>query len=117
MHEAVRRRIPGEGGSTVRRLMMRPIRTHLANAAQPPSPALAAHAAPEPAPDAGRTGDLDRLRMEVLLMKAALAAERRESDALRTCLGLADSETLTPEVRAERERWATLVGRLIHGLT
>lgn len=117
MHEALRRRGTGEGGSTVRRLMTRPIRTHIASAAQPRPPVLATPAAtPEPDP-AGRAGDLDLLRMEVLLMKAALAAERRESEALRTCLGLAESETLSPEARAERERWAALVGRLIHGLT
>ncbi len=56
-----------------------------------------------------------RLRMEVLMMKAALAAERRESEALRSSLGLSAADTLGDEARAERERWAGLVGRLIHG--
>jgi hypothetical protein len=48
------------------------------------------------------------------MMKAALAAERRESEALRSSLGLAGAETLGEEARAVRARWAALVERLIH---
>jgi hypothetical protein len=58
--------------------------------------------------------DLVRLRLEVAMMKAALAAERRESEALRSSLGLAGVETLGEEARAVRARWAALVERLIH---
>jgi len=118
MTEAHRRREPGSGGSAVRRLMARPIRAHIAGAAQPQMPALKAEAtAPVPAPAAPgpETGDVARLRMEVLMMKAALAAERRESEALRTSLGLGEAQHLGDEARAERDRWAALVGRLIHG--
>nr|WP_245517433.1 hypothetical protein [Methylorubrum sp. Q1] len=67
----------------------------------------------EPEADAAEA-DLARLRLEVAVMKAALAAERRESEALRTSLGLADAETLSEEARAVRARWAALVERLIH---
>ena len=114
MNEAHRRREPGSGGSAVRRLMARPIRAHLADAAQP-RPAVPAVREPSPAPSADEAQDLARLRMEVLMMKAALAAERRESEALRSSLGLTAADGLGDEARAERERWAALVGRLIHG--
>ncbi|WP_286134128.1 hypothetical protein [Methylobacterium sp. Leaf123] len=119
--------------------MTRPIHAHLAAAVQPravvaevaaepvtqaPADAVAPIAvdaatdisAPlsvEPEADAGEA-DLARLRLEVAMMKAALAAERRESEALRTSLGLADAETLSEEARAVRARWAALVERLIH---
>ncbi|KQT46580.1 hypothetical protein ASG52_12735 [Methylobacterium sp. Leaf456] len=122
MTEAHRRREPGSGGSAVRRLMARPIRAHIAGAAQPHLSVIRTdEAASIPAPAATvaptlpETDDVARLRMEVLMMKAALAAERRESEALRTSLGLGDAQDLGDEARAERERWAALVGRLIHG--
>lgn len=116
MTEAHRRREPGSGGSAVRRLMARPIRAHIADAAQLRPPVLKMEpAAPAPAAPAPETDDVARLRMEVLMMKAALAAERRESEALRTSLGLGEAQTLGDEARAERDRWAALVGRLIHG--
>ena len=54
------------------------------------------------------------MRLEVAMMKAALAAERRESEALRSSLGLVEAETLSEEARAVRARWAALVERLIH---
>lgn len=135
MIEATRRRSPAPSGSAMRRLMTRPIHAHLAAAVQPRTVAaepvtqapadavvqiVADAPAEAPAPlsfapeaDAGEA-DLARLRLEVAVMKAALAAERRESEALRTSLGLADAETLSEEARAVRARWAALVERLIH---
>ena len=139
MIEATRRRSPAPSGSAMRRLMTRPIHAHLAAAVQPRT--VAAEVAAEPvtqapadavvqivadapaeapaplsfAPEAAAgEADLARLRLEVAVMKAALAAERRESEALRTSLGLADAETLSEEARAVRARWAALVERLIH---
>ncbi len=114
MTEAHRRREPGSGGSAVRRLMARPIRAHIAGAAQPPMPVLKTEAPAPAEPVRPETDDVARLRMEVLMMKAALAAERRESEALRSSLGLGEAD-LGDEARAERDRWAALVGRLIHG--
>ncbi|ABY30427.1 hypothetical protein ASF55_03505 [Methylobacterium sp. Leaf119] len=139
MIEATRRRSPAPSGSAMRRLMTRPIHAHLAAAVQPravvaevaaeavtqaPADAVvqivadAPAEAPAPlsfAPEAAAgEADLARLRLEVAVMKAALAAERRESEALRTSLGLADAETLSDEARAVRARWAALVERLIH---
>ena len=110
MIEATRRRSPAPTGSAMRRLMTRPIHAQLGAAAQPrPAVTEAAVDASDEAVD-----DLARLRLEVMMMKAALAAERRESEALRASLGLAESETLGEEARAVRERWAALVERLIH---
>jgi hypothetical protein len=135
MIEATKRRSPAPSGSAMRRLMTRPIHAHLAVVAQPrtilaePAADLATEAAAQvtadapvehpasPSSEAGTaTGeaDLTRLRLEVAMMKAALAAERRESEALRASLGLAASESLGDEARAVRERWAALVERLIH---
>ncbi len=137
MIEATRRRSPALSGSAMRRLMTRPIHAHLAVAAQPrlvpvEAPADVAEenpadaVAPAPAdPDvvllapsqpeaAGGGAGLTRLRLEVAMMKAALAAERRESEALRSSLGLVEADTLSEEARAVRARWAALVERLIH---
>lgn len=139
MIEATRRRSPAPSGSAMRRLMTRPIHAHLAAAVQPrtvvaevtaepvtqaPADAVVQIVADAPAdvpaplsfePEAAAgEADLARLRLEVAVMKAALAAERRESEALRTSLGLADAETLSEEARAVRARWAALVERLIH---
>ncbi len=124
MIEATRRRSPAPTGSAMRRLMTRPIHAHLAVAAQPravvaeaPEAVTEAPAevpAPLPSTPEADEADLVRLRLEVAMMKAALAAERRESEALRTSLGLADAETLSEEARAVRARWAALVERLIH---
>jgi len=121
MIEATRRRSPAPTGSAMRRLMTRPIHAHLAVAAQPRAVVAEAPEAvteapaevPAPLPSTPEA-DLVRLRLEVAMMKAALAAERRESEALRTSLGLADAETLSEEARAVRARWAALVERLIH---
>lgn len=117
MIEATRRRSPAPNGSAMRRLMLRPLQTHHTGSLSPrPTEADAEDAALEPAEtgtDASST-DLARLRLEVAMMKAALAAERRESQALRASLGLAEPEALGAEARAVRERWAALVERLIH---
>ncbi|MBD8905151.1 hypothetical protein [Methylorubrum zatmanii] len=114
MIEASRRRSPAPTGSAMRRLMTRPIQAHLAGTAQPGSVVAPLPAsAPEPEDD-NAASDLARLRLEVAMMKAALAAERRESEALRASLGLAEPAALGEEARAVRERWAILVERLIH---
>ena len=133
MIEATRRRSPALSGSAMRRLMTRPIHAHLAGTVPPravvaevpsdvvsdtPADDMADEPAQGPAVSTSEPGaaeaDLVRLRLEVAMMKAALAAERRESEALRSSLGLAGVETLGDEARAVRARWAALVERLIH---
>ncbi|MEH3118618.1 MAG: hypothetical protein PGN25_13755 [Methylorubrum populi] len=115
MIEATRRRSPAPNGSAMRRLMMRPLQTHLAGSLPPRAIEAEADDPPPSEPEAdAASADLARLRLEVAMMKAALAAERRESEALRAGLGLAEAETLGEEARAVRTRWAALVERLIH---
>lgn len=106
-------RMRNENGSdAVRRLIARPIRIDLAQS----SPLGAPVAAGDETDDLDRGADAERLRAEVMVMKAVLASERRETAQLRACIGLdADdaAELLTDEARAVRDRWATLVDRLL----
>lgn len=94
--------------SLVRRLMGRPLRV----VAEPESTS-------EPASvvaveQVATSGEVSRLRAEVMVMKAVLGAERREAERLRACLTRMDEpETLTPEARAVRDRWAALVETLL----
>lgn len=119
MAVSARRIENGLGGDALRRLMARPIHVHAARAAEPVRPASAPEPVVEPAPAAGSAreapADLDRLKAEMLVMKAVLAAERRETRTLRTTIGLeAADETLGEEARAVRDRWASLVDRILH---
>ena len=137
MAGTARRIADGLGTDTVRRLMARPIRTHIAGAghhrpgpvieapfAFEPTPlalepaALTAPAAAEPEDDgeayAPPSLEVARLQAELQILKAVICAERREVATLRACYGLGDEEdTLTAEARAMRDRWAALVDRLI----
>ena len=98
--------------SIVRRLMARPLRVVAEMTASVPD---AEHVpAVEPKAD-GSALEVSRLRAEVMVMKAVLGAERREADRLRTCITRMDeSEPLTPEAQAVRDRWAALVDTLLH---
>ncbi|WP_244612401.1 hypothetical protein [Methylobacterium haplocladii] len=59
--------------------------------------------------------DIARLRTEMMLLKAVLQAERTENASLRACVGFDEAdEKLGDEARAVRDRWATLVDRLLH---
>jgi hypothetical protein len=100
----------------VRRLMARPLR-----AAPEPAPAVpqVPVRAPTPleAPPAAASGEVSRLRAEVMVMKAVLGAERREAERLRACISRIDgAEPLTPEAKAVRDRWAALVDHLLNEL-
>lgn len=103
------------GSGTVRRLIARPIRIDLTR----PSPRSAGWAQDLLDRDAAaeqreREAEVERLRTEVEVMKAVLASERRETARLRACLGLDDAaDPATDEVRAVRDRWATLVDRIL----
>lgn len=94
--------------SLVRRLMGRPLRV-VAEPESTSGPAPVTAVVQEAAP-----GEVSRLRAEVMVMKAVLDAERREAERLRACLTRLDApETLTPEARAVRDRWAALVETLL----
>lgn len=109
----------GHGSDTVRRLLARPIRLQATQAARQ---AVIQPTVSEPeaidGPNEGQAEpilDPERLRTEMLLIKAVLQAERRENAQLRACVGLDETdETLGEEARAVRERWAALVDRLLH---
>lgn len=127
----------GLGTDTLRRLIARPIRTHIAGAGYhrpgpafdaplPFEPPVDAEALAEPAPAAAEpeddaeahptaAPDVARLQAELQILKAVISAERREVATLRACYGLGEAEAeLGPEARAMRDRWAALVDRLIH---
>lgn len=119
MAEAARRAGYGHGSDVVRRLIARPIRMNAAPVAKPvvSEPAPSNASAPIEAIDGSDapSPDIVRLRREMMLLKAVLHAERRENESLRACVGLDEAdETLGEEARAVRDRWATLVDRLLH---
>ncbi|MGU3359816.1 hypothetical protein ACLBWX_05725 [Methylobacterium sp. M6A4_1b] len=98
----------------VRRLMARPLR-----AAPEPTPIVPeAQVRPVPVTEAmpvSASGEVSRLKAEVMVMKAVLGAERRESERLRACISRIDgAEPLTPEAQAVRDRWAALVDHLLN---
>ncbi|NEU11573.1 hypothetical protein G3T14_05455 [Methylobacterium sp. BTF04] len=91
----------------VRRLMARPLRV-----------VREADIVPlhQPAPVDAKLGvDVSRLQAEVMVMKAVLGAERRETERLRQCLSRVEEPApLGPEAQAVRDRWAALVHELLH---
>ncbi|ACL55317.1 hypothetical protein [Methylobacterium nodulans] len=102
--EAWQDRAP-DSSSLLRRLLLRPV------------PRL-----PAPPLDAGVEDIIDeedleealsRLEAENLVIKAALKSERAEAAELRAQLeSLSETET-ADDLRADRDRWATLVERLL----
>ena len=97
----------------VRRLMARPLRA--APDARPvPNAPTDAPVAIAPI-GASPTGEVSRLKAEVMVMKAVLGAERREADRLGACISRIDgAEPLSPEAQAVRDRWAALVDHLLN---
>ncbi len=85
--------------------MARPVRLEQQARTRPP---LAARAAPEADPDA-----LDPGETELLVMKAVLRAQRLEIESLRAQRRLLSESADHDDVRATRERWASLVDSLL----
>jgi hypothetical protein len=97
----------------VRRLMARPLRA-APDAPMTPEAPTAASVAIAPT-GTSAAGEVSRLKAEVMVMKAVLGAERRESDRLRACISRIDgAELLSPEAQAVRDRWAALVDHLLN---
>jgi hypothetical protein len=115
--EAALRDDEGSESEMVRRLMARSLRLVEAPVNEPE-----AHRPPplaflrEQTPPA--SAEVDRLKAEILVMKAVLRSQQDEIAQLRACLmAITDPEIdpapLTPEAQAVRDRWATLVDRLL----
>ncbi|WP_336486108.1 hypothetical protein [Methylobacterium nigriterrae] len=112
MADVARRVRDGSGSDVVRRLIARPIRLDLARAVAP-APLPADEDDEDDASEA--PANLTQLQAEMLVMKAVLQAERRESAQLRAQFHhIAASDDLGPEARAVRDRWAALVDGLLH---
>lgn len=97
----------------VRRLMARPIRVDAPDEVSPRNDAAGA-GADEDSPETDESADLARLRAEMRVMKAVLSAERGETAHLRARIAqMAETEPVSPEAQAVRDRWAALVDRLL----
>ncbi|GJE19386.1 hypothetical protein [Methylobacterium marchantiae] len=105
------------GTDIVRRLMARPIRhgtgsklAEIVPAARPIEPDV------DPIDEDAPSGDVARLRSEIMVMKAVLRAEREETATIRASVEwLAGPAPTTPEACAVRDRWAALVDQLLDG--
>lgn len=101
-------RIDGGGPDMVRRLLARTARarTHAEGA-------RVARPFPEENEDEDE-GEFARLETEIMVLKAALRAERQEVEALRAEVQqLASQGTPVTDIRCDRDRWANLVERLL----
>jgi hypothetical protein len=111
------------GSEIVRRLVARPIRIDARGSAfipaqtviTLPEPAASAAEAPREEAEPASSEELARLRTEMMVMKAVLDAERRETARLRARIeDVATPGPVLDDARATRDRWATLVDRLLH---
>ena len=107
MAEAARRYQQTGGGDLVRRLMARPVRLEQQVRTRLP---LTSHvdAEADDEPDV-----IDRLEIELQVMKAVLRAQRREVESLRAQRQVLSESADSDDVRATRERWASLVDSLL----
>ena len=108
MAEAARRYQQTGGTDLVRRLMARPVRLERQVRARLPM-TVPADVAVDAEPDAA----VGRLEAELKLMKAVVRAQRQEVESLRAQRQLLTDSTDSDDVRATRERWASLVDSLI----
>lgn len=107
MAEAARRYQQTGGADLVRTLMARPVRLEQQVRTRLPLAARADVEA-EAEPDA-----VGRLEIELQVMKAVLKAQRREVESLRAQRQLLSESADCDDVRATRERWASLVDTLL----
>ena len=118
MAESARRMSTGLGADAARRLIARPIHRQTLPTARParstvPGANETAADAPTLTPEPATGSDLtSRLEAEIQVMKAVIAAERHENATLRSCVAIED-EPLSEEARAVRDRWSSLVDRLL----
>ncbi|MCJ2140369.1 hypothetical protein [Methylobacterium sp. E-066] len=122
MAEAARRYQQVGSSDLVRRLIARPVRLEQQARTRLPLPGQALpgqEARVSSAPQDDLSEDLDeadeiaRLETELQVMKAVLRAQRQEVEALRAQRQLLTESAASDDVRATRERWASLVDTLL----
>lgn len=109
MAEAARRYQQAGGTDLVRRLMARPVRLEQQVRTRLP---LAAHAVVAAEADAEPEA-FGRLEAELQVMKAVVRAQRQEVESLRAQRQVLTDSADSDDVRATRERWASLVDSLL----
>ena len=114
MTQAARRYGSVLGADVARRLIARPLQSHATRPLRAATQERTQERLNEtPVADPIVMPDLTRkLEAQMIVMKAVLAAERRENASLRACIGMED-EPLCDEARVVRDRWADLVDKLL----
>lgn len=130
MAEAARRYQQAGSSDLVRRLIARPVRLEQQARTRLPVPgqalpgqAVHGQALQDPRVSGAALDDLSedfdeadeiaRLETELQVMKAVLRAQRQEVEALRAQRQLLTESAASDDVRATRERWASLVDTLL----
>lgn len=117
MAEAARRYQQAGSSDLVRRLIARPVRLEQQARTRLPLPGQEARVSGAPQDDLSEDSDeadeIARLETELQVMKAVLRAQRQEVEALRAQRQLLTESAASDDVRATRERWASLVDTLL----
>jgi len=117
MAEAARRYQQAGSSDLVRRLIARPVRLEQQARTRLPLPGHEARVSGAPQDDLSEDSDeadeIARLETELQVMKAVLRAQRQEVEALRAQRQLLTESAASDDVRATRERWASLVDTLL----
>ena len=118
MAEAARRYQQAGSSDLVRRLMARPVRLEQQARTRLPLPGQDSHVSGAPAyddlfEDPDEADEIARLETELQVMKAVLRAQRQEVESLRAQRQLLTESAASDDVRATRERWASLVDTLL----
>lgn len=117
MAEAARRYQQAGSSDLVRRLIARPVRLEQQARTRLPLPGQEARVSGAPQDDLSEDFDeadeIARLETELQVMKAVLRAQRQEVEALRAQRQLLTESAASDDVRATRERWASLVDTLL----
>ncbi|TXN44247.1 hypothetical protein FV228_21805 [Methylobacterium sp. WL18] len=127
MAEAARRYQQAGSSDLVRRLIARPVRleqqartrlplpgqTLPGQALSGQDPRVSGAAQDDLSEDFDEADEIARLETELQVMKAVLRAQRQEVEALRAQRQLLTESAASDDVRATRERWASLVDTLL----
>lgn len=117
MAEAARRYQQAGSSDLVRRLIARPVRLEQQARTRLPLPGQEARvsgaAQDDLSEDFDEADEIARLETELQVMKAVLRAQRQEVEALRAQRQLLTESAASDDVRATRERWASLVDTLL----